>query len=291
MNTALVLCLVLLLGGFWLLRRGLRDAESEQVVERLAGEHARPARADMSRLQRELLRSGLSLPVWLMMLLLVLWLLVAALGGLLGGWVFLLLMLLVPPVLLRLYMLWQASRRLQRMIEQMPGFLDHAVRSLKSGRTLGDGMLLSMQNSQQPLYGAMERTRNAVQRGMPLTDAMADFAELYEREEFHILAMGVAVNQRYGGNAGELLTNLISMIRDRERAARQLRAMTGETRISAIVLGCMPVAMAGYLFLSNPQMLLGMWEQSGGRMVLLVAFGLQLIGTWLLWRMMRSITR
>lgn len=291
MNTPLLLCLVFLLGGVWLLRRGLREAETEQVMQRLASEHARPERVGMGRLQRELLRSGLSLPAWLVVLLAALWLLVVALGWLLGGWLVLLLMLLIPPVVLRLYMLWQGGRRLQRMIEQMPGLLDHTVRSLKSGRTLGDGMLLSMQSVPEPLHGAMERTRNSVQRGMPLAEAIADFAELYEREEFHILAMGVAVNQRYGGNASELLTNLISLIRDRERAARQLRAMTGETRISAIVLGCMPVAMAGYLFLSNPQMLLGMWEQPGGRMVLLVAFGFQVVGTWLLWRMMRSITR
>lgn len=291
MNIALLLCLVFLFGGLLLLRRGLRDAQTEQVVQRLASEQAQPTRVGMSRLQRELLRSGLSMPGWVMLLLGVFWSLLVALGWLLGGWLVLLMLLLIPPLLLRLYMLWQAGRRLQRMIEQMPGFLDHTVRSLKSGRTLGDGMLLSMQNAQEPLHGALERTRNAVQRGMPLADAMADFAELYERKEFHILAMGVAVNQRYGGNAGELLTNLISLIRDRERAARQLRALTGETRISAIVLGCMPVAMAGYLFLSNPQMLLGMWEQSGGRMVLLVAFALQLIGSWLLWRMMRSITR
>lgn len=291
MNIALLLCLVFLFGGLLLLRRGLRDAQTEQVVQRLASEQAQPTRVGMSRLQRELLRSGLSMPGWVMLLLGVFWSLLVALGWLLGGWLVLLMLLLIPPLLLRLYMLWQAGRRLQRMIEQMPGFLDHTVRSLKSGRTLGDGMLLSMQNAQQPLHGALERTRNAVQRGMPLADAMADFAELYERKEFHILAMGVAVNQRYGGNAGELLTNLISLIRDHERAARQLRALTGETRISAIVLGCMPVAMAGYLFLSNPQMLLGMWEQSGGRMVLLVAFTLQIIGTWLLWRMMRSITR
>ena len=291
MNIALLLCLALLFGGLLLLRRGLRDARTEQVVQRLESERALPARVRMGRLQRELLRSGLRLPAWLALFVLLLWLLLALLALPLGSWPLLLMVLLVPPVLLRLYMLWQYSRRLQRMIEQMPQFLDHVVRSLKSGRTLGDGMLLSMQNCQEPLFSAMERTRNAVQRGMPLTEAMADFAELYERDEFHILAMGVAVNQRYGGNAGELLTNLIGMIRDRERAARQLRALTGETRISAIVLGCMPVAMGAYLFFSNPQMLLGMWEQSGGRMVLLVAFALQVIGSWLLWRMMRSITR
>jgi len=291
MNIALLLCLLLLIGGVLLLRRGLRDAQSEQVMQRLAQGQALPERVPMGTLQRELLRSGLRMPSWLAVLLLGVWSLVAALTALLGGWLALLVVLLVPPVLLRMYMLWQYGRRLQRMVGQMPQFLDHVVRSLKSGRTLGDGMLLSMQSCQQPLHGAMERTHNAVQRGMPLAEAMQDFAELYERDEFHILAMGVAVNQRYGGNASELLTNLIGMIRDRERAARQLRALTGETRISALVLGCLPLAMGGYIFLSNPQMLLNMWEQSGGRMVLLVAFGLQVVGSWLLWRMMRSITK
>lgn len=286
---ALLLCLVMLISGVWLMRRGMREAQSEQVVERLAEGQATPARMKMSVFQRELLRSGLRMPSWLAVLLLVAWLLLALLCALLGGWLALLIVLLVPPVLLRLYMVWQYSRRLKRMIGQMPQFLDHVVRSLKSGRTLGDGMLLSMESCQEPLHGAMTRTRKAVERGMPLAEAMEDFAELYEREEFHILAMGVAVNQRYGGNASELLNNLIGMIRDRDRAARQLRALTGETRISALVLGGLPVAMGGYIFLSNPQMLLNMWEQSGGRMVLMVAFLLQVIGSWLLWRMMRSI--
>lgn len=289
MNIPLLLCVVLLIGGVVLLRRGLRDAGSEKVVQRLADGQARPARQEMGLVQRELLRSGLEIPAWLAVLLLVLWLAFAGLALLLGGWLALLLCLLAPLAILGLYLKWRYQRRLQRMIGQMPQFLDHVIRSLKSGRTLGDGMLLAMENCQQPLYGALLRTHSTVQRGMPLDEAIADFAELYQREEFHILALGVSVNQRYGGNAGELLNNLIGMIRDRDRAARQLRALTGETRISAVVLGGLPVAMGGYIFMSNPQMLLNMWEQSGGRMVLMVAFALQVIGTWLLWRMMRSI--
>ena len=291
MSLAWLLALALLFGGLLLLRRGLHDAQSEKVIERLGVDQSASVRLGVSGLQRELLRSGLNMPSWLLLVLGLLWLLLAAVGWLLGGWLMLLVLLVLPPVLMRLYMLWQYSRRLRRMIEQMPGFLDHVVRSLKSGRTLGDGMLLSMQTSQEPLLSAFQRTSHAVQLGVPLAEALEDFAALYEREEIYILAMGVSVNQRYGGNAGELLSNLISMIRDRERGARQLRALTGETRISAIVLGLLPMTMGGYLFISNPQMLLGMWDQPDGRVVLIVAFALQAIGSWLLWRMMRSITR
>ncbi|WP_236471447.1 type II secretion system F family protein, partial [Pseudomonas syringae] len=115
------------------------------------------------------------------------------------------------------------------------------------------------------------------------------FAELYERDEFHLFALGLRVNHRYGGNASELMENLIKLIRDREQAGRQLRAMTGETRMTAIVLGLLPVSMAGYFLAVNPDYLLQMWSDDSGRIMLSMAFGLQMLGCLMLWRMLRSI--
>lgn len=289
MNLPLLLCLVLLGAAVVMLRRSLHEQRSEQVMQQVVHGRSAPQRVALGRLQRELLRSGVDLPLGVWALIGTLWLLAVLLVIALGGWVALLLVTLLPLVLLRLYMSLQYKRRVQRMVSQMPQFLDSVVRSLKSGRTLGDGMLLAMDTCPEPLRGSLTRTRNSIQRGLPLAEAMADFADLYEREEFQILALGVAVNQRYGGNASELLDNLITMIRDWERAARKLRAMTGETRISAVVLGGMPVAIGGYIMLSNPQMLMNMWEQSGGKMVLLLALGFQVVGVYLLWRMLRSL--
>ncbi|MOA07626.1 Bacterial type II secretion system protein F domain protein [compost metagenome] len=175
------------------------------------------------------------------------------------------------------------------MIAQLPQLLDHVIRSLKSGRPLGDAMLLAMCDCADPLQQSFHRTRRNIERGVPLGVALDEFAELYEREEFRILALGVRINQRYGGNAGELLDNLIVMIRDRDKAARQLRALTGETRISALVLGVLPVSLAAYIFVSNPDFLLNLWNDPSGKAVLLVALLLQVVGSLLLWRMMRSI--
>lgn len=289
MNMPLLLALALLSLGLLVLRRGLRQAGSERVVQRLDSGQGEPVRRPVGRLKRTFMRAGLSPSPWTLLFVLVVWLLVLLLSYGLGGWPGLLPGVLIPLVGLRLYVGWRYQRRVRRMIEQTPQFLDHVIRSLKSGRTLGDGMLLAMQAAQPPLNEALARTRRNIQRGVPLGEAMDDFAHLYERDEFRILAMGVWVNQRYGGNASELLDNLISMIRDRERAARQLRALTGETRVSALVLGCLPVAMAGYIFITNPDFLLGMWQDPGGRLALLLAFVLQALGCLLLWRMMRSI--
>lgn len=288
-NIPVIFSVLLLVASVIFLQRSLRAGASEKVLGRLNSDFISTDKINFGAVQRELVRAGIHLDfgrvillvaVWLVLLVIVLW----------NAGVLAFIMTAVASVLLlRFYLLVRFKRRLQRMIVQLPQLLDHIIRSLKSGRTLGDGFLLAIDNCQQPLHGALLRTRNSIQRGMPLADAVDDFAALYDQEEFHILALSMSVNQRYGGNASEVLDNLIRLIRDRDQASRQLRAMTGETRMSALVLGGLPIAMAGYLFLSSPDLLLGMWEQTSGQLVLLVAFALQVIGSFLLWRMMRSV--
>ncbi len=85
------------------------------------------------------------------------------------------------------------------------------------------------------------------------------------------------------------MENLIKLIRDREQAGRQLRAMTGETRMTAVVLALLPISMAGYFLAVNPSYLLHMWDDESGKIMLSVAFALQVTGCVVLWRMLRSI--
>ncbi len=288
-NFPIILSVALLIGGLLFFRRSQHAGASEKVVERLSRGFISDDKVYMGFLQRELLRSGISLTIRKLVFIFSMWLLILVLAFVVGGVLVCLITLIGSVLFVRAYLAIRFHRRLQKMISQLPQFLDHIIRSLKSGRTLGDGFVLAIENSQDPLKGAFLRTRNNIQRGMPLTDAINDFASLYKREEFHMLALSIAVNQRYGGNASEVLKNLITLIRDKDLASRQLRALTGETRMSAIVLGSMPTAMAGYLFLSSPELLLGMWEQSAGQLVLLFAFALQAIGIFVLWRMMKSI--
>jgi tight adherence protein B len=135
----------------------------------------------------------------------------------------------------------------------------------------------------------MARITRNVHLGVTLPDAVKDFADLYERDEFQLFALGLRVNHRYGGNASELLDNLIRLIREREQGARQLKAMTGETRMTAVVLALLPVSMVAYFLAVNPAYLLHMWNDGSGQKMLLVAFAMQTLGCLALWRMLRSI--
>lgn len=285
-------CLVMLGISVRLFYSGMRKSGNERILQRL-GQRAEVATQNGPRppdwLELMLLRAGFDrrndrLLVWLAG-----WLLLAGCGALYSGWVGLLLVLLLGPVLLRVFLAWRYQHRVRRIIEQLPSLLDHCVRSLKAGRTLGDAVLGAIDASREPLLGSMQRLKRNVQLGVSLDDAMYDLAELYEREELRLFALGLRINHRYGGNASELLENLIKVIREREQGARQLRAMTGETRITAVVLAVLPVSVAGYFLISNPNYLMTMWHDSVGQRLLFSAFVLQALGCLVLWRMLRSI--
>jgi tight adherence protein B len=286
-----LVCLALLGLSARLLYRGLRQPGTQRALDRLTqGQPERVVqKTSWVALERAFLRAGLGRPTERLGQWLTLWGLVVLLGFVAGGWLGFFALLLLPPLFLRLYVQWRYQRRLKRMIEQLPPLLDHSVRSLKSGRTLADAVLGAIDAAEDPLKNAMGRVQRNVQLGVSLPDAASDFAELYNKDELRLFALGLKVNHRYGGNASELLENLIKMIREREQAARQLSAMTGETRITAVVLALLPVALAGYFLVSNPKYLLAMWNDGSGQMMLMSALGLQVFGCLALWRMLRSL--
>lgn len=287
----ILICVILIGLSIRLFQNGIRRAETERVLGRLA--EGQPQMVESTNqwtgLERMFQRAGLGKPTDSLGLWLTAWALSALLGLMVASWIGLLTMLVLPPLVLRVYIALRYQRRLKRMIAQLPQLLDHTVRSLKAGRTLADAVLGGIEATDDPLKRAMGRIQRNVQLGVSLPESAHDFAEFYEQDEFRLFALGLKVNHRYGGNASELLENLIKMIREREQAARQLRAMTGETRITAFVLAGLPIAMVGYFMVINPAYLMTMWNDGTGRILLFVALGMQVLGCVALWRMLRSV--
>lgn len=286
-----LVCLLLLTFSVRLFYQGVRKSGSERILERLGqGQPERlPEKTRWTGLERAFLRAGLGRPTDRLGIWLALWVVSMLMGYAVASWAGFLLLLVVPPLALRVYVSWRYRRRIHRIVEQLPQMLDHTVRSLKSGRTLADAVMGAIDASEDPLKTAMGRVQRNVQLGVNLPDAVNDFAELYEQDELRMFALGLKVNHRYGGNASELLENLIKLIRERDQGARQLRALTGETRMTAWVLGSLPLILVSYFMMSNPGYMLGMWNDEGGRQMLIIAVCLQATGCLALWRMLRSV--
>lgn len=183
-------------------------------------------------------------------------------------------------------LLRRASRRRALIVSQMPSFLEAGLRVLQAGSTLEESLSLAAEDSPDPIRKLFLSVSRQVRHGAQLDEALFDLAEIHGIRDIKVMALAASVNRRYGGSLRSLFRSLMAAIRARDSAARELRALTAETRLSAVVLSVIPLAISSVLFLQNPEFYNQMWASPGGRIALLIAAGLQITGVVVIYRMM-----
>lgn len=186
--------------------------------------------------------------------------------------------------------LWhRANSRIKAILAQLPLFLDQVLRALGTGRSMESALQLAVSETPDPLREIFDRVLRMNKLGNDLGEAIQEAADLYRIQELHLLSMAIRVNRTYGSSVRDLLNNIVKMIHDREAARRELKTMTGETRVTAWVLGLLPLFIAGYILMMNPDYMMSMWEDSAGQVMLITAVVFQVLGAFTLWRMIKSI--
>src|SRR3546814_14937805 len=99
------------------------------------------------------------------------------------------------------------------------------------------------------------------------------------------MALAASINRKFGGSLRNVLRSLVIGIRSRENAARELRALTSETRFSALVLAVIPIALMVFIVWQNPHYYLPMWADTKGRFLLAGAICMQVCGMLVIWRL------
>jgi tight adherence protein B len=181
------------------------------------------------------------------------------------------------------------QKRVNEMVAQIPLFIDQVIRGLVTGRNVEGAIQLAMEDLKMPLREVIERAHKNVELGADLGEALRDMATFHDVRELHMLALAIQTSRTYGGSPREMLESVVNLIRQREQMQRELRAMTGETRVTAWVLGALPTVIAGFMVYANPTYIGTMWNDASGRTVLTVAGGFQALGVLILWRMVKSI--
>ncbi|MFT3857972.1 MAG: type II secretion system F family protein [Aquabacterium sp.] len=188
---------------------------------------------------------------------------------------------LIPQVIYR--------QKVNKLVSQIPLFIDQVIRAMVTGRNVEGAVKLATEDTKEPLREIIVRAQNNVELGADLGDALRDAAEFHDIKELHMLALAVHTSRVYGGSPRDMLESIVNLIRQREQMQRELRALTGETRISAWVLGLLPTFIAGYMWWVNPDYIAAMWRDPSGQNILITSLTLQALGGLVLWRMVKSV--
>jgi tight adherence protein B len=210
-----------------------------------------------------------------------------ALGYLYGSPLFALAGVAIPVLVGVLVLRAMANRRRALFADQLPDTLLLLASSLRAGYGLLQAIDAAAREAAAPTSDELGRVVIETRLGRNADDALAATATRMGSVDFEWVVQAIMIHRQAGGDLAELLDHVAETIRGRVRVQRQVRALSAEGRMSAIVLVALPFVMAVLISSANPDYLAPLWEETAGRVMLAVAAGLLVAGGLWLRRIVR----
>lgn len=171
-----------------------------------------------------------------------------------------------------------------RFNEQLPEALDLLARAVRSGHALTSGLEMVSKEMTDPIRTEFGVTIDEINLGLTFKEAMENLCARVPLQDLRFFAIAVMVQKETGGNVAEILNNISRLIRERTQFKRQVKALTAEGRLSAIVLISLPIIMFIYIYFVNYNYLSLLWTEPLGHYMLFGAIVMQIIGSYIIKR-------
>jgi tight adherence protein B len=202
-------------------------------------------------------------------------------GGPLFLLVFATLAAVVPPALLSRL----AERRRKKFLEQLPDTLHLVAGSLRAGYSLPQGLDAASEETGNPIAQELRRASNETRLGADMIESLDKVALRMNSQDFSWAVMGISIQREVGGDLSELLDTIAETMVQRERLRRDIRTLTAEGRVSALILLMLPFGLMGALFFLNRDYISILFTTGMGRLLLMVGA----IGLGIGWYLMKKI--
>jgi tight adherence protein B len=146
----------------------------------------------------------------------------------------------------------KVKRRRKAFEAQLPEALSLIASSLSAGHTFLRAIQMMTEEAEAPLSEEFARVVYETRLGDTVVDALDRMAVRLEVPDLRWVVQAIRIQQTVGGKLADLLHTLADFIRGREEIRREINVLTAEGRISAWVLGGMPIALLVAINVINP---------------------------------------
>jgi tight adherence protein B len=175
---------------------------------------------------------------------------------------------------------YAVTSRRKKFTSQLPDMLQLLSGTLRAGYSLLQGLEASAEEVDDPMGHELRRVLGEARLGRPLEEALEDCAERMGSDDFSWAVMAISIQREVGGNLAELLMTVSQTMVARERLRRDVRALTAEGRISAIILGLLPIGLGVVMYAINPKYMGTLVHDSIGQIALIAAAVVAAFGFW-----------
>jgi tight adherence protein B len=174
--------------------------------------------------------------------------------------------------------------------KHLPQAFDGLIRCLRSGFDLNRSILIVSDETIPLLRSEFRRALRERDFGQSLDEAVRHMSIRLKSADLAFFATLISVQERSGGPLVYALDSLSQILKDRERLRQKKMSASAESRMSAAILGGLPILVATALLAFNPAYRDTLFYTQSGRLLLLVALALLSIGSFVMYRLVKSET-
>jgi len=175
-------------------------------------------------------------------------------------------------------------KRIRRFEKQFPDALDMLTNALRAGMALSGAIQVVAEESPDPVGKEFAILYEENRLGLDTKEALRKLAERVDSAEVHLFVTAVIMHRETGGNLAEILEGTADVIRDRFRILGDVRSMTGQARLSGMILIVMPLIIAAVVMVVAPDYLRVFLSDPAGRYFIVIAVLLQVFGFFMMRR-------
>ncbi len=140
--------------------------------------------------------------------------------------------------------------------------------SLKAGYSFLQAMELVSREIGDPLSCEFEKCLKEMSLGLATEEALEHAALRMGCPDFDLVVTAVLIQRQVGGNLSEILDTIAHTIRERIRIQGEIRTLTAQGKISGMVIGLLPLVLALFVFIINPDYIKPLFVEPLGRAML-----------------------
>lgn len=179
------------------------------------------------------------------------------------------------------------NARIERIERQFPEALDLMGRTMRAGHAFPSAVKMVADELPDPLGRDFRILSDEMNYGVSANDALANLADRVPVPDVSYFVVAVMIQRESGGNLAELLDKIATIVRERLKLLGEVRTLSAEGKLSAIILTALPFCVGLVVNLVNPKFMDVLWTDPAGLRMVGVALFMMLLG--MLW--MRSIIR
>jgi tight adherence protein B len=170
------------------------------------------------------------------------------------------------------------SRRYRAFADQLDDSLQLLAGSLRAGYGILQGIDSLSKEAESPTSDEFRRVVLEARLGRDFHDSLKAMAERLDSMDFKWVVDAIHINQEVGGDLSEVLDNIGETIRDRNQIRRQIKALSAEGRLSAVILLLLPFVVGILISFIVPGYIQELFTHPAGIAMLIVGSVLMIIG-------------